>query len=98
MNVSRFCPICQSDVDISSPLVTVTACGHTFHTKCIYEALKYKAKCPLCRSNLGQHISFSSLLFIRCKNTYTGNNWTIGINEEGIPSCSFPYWISSYYA
>jgi hypothetical protein len=43
------CPICLESLKNDR---TTTKCGHTFHKKCIEQALKRNGKCPMCRQQL----------------------------------------------
>lgn len=45
------CAICLDDI-LEMVNVTVTTCGHTFHSSCIFESVKKSADCPLCRHEL----------------------------------------------
>lgn len=44
------CPICFEDMEMVN--ITVTTCGHTFHSHCAFNALMNKTDCPLCRHQL----------------------------------------------
>jgi len=45
------CAICLDDI-LEMVNITVTTCGHTFHSCCIFESVKKSADCPLCRNEL----------------------------------------------
>jgi hypothetical protein len=44
------CSICYEEIKMVN--VTVTRCGHAFHSSCIFNSLNYNAQCPLCRTQL----------------------------------------------
>jgi hypothetical protein len=44
------CAICYEKIDMVN--VTVTTCGHTFHSSCAFKALENKDCCPMCRHQL----------------------------------------------
>lgn len=44
------CPICMDPVGCSD--CCTTACGHTFHSTCIFKNLTNSFACPMCRSEL----------------------------------------------
>lgn len=43
------CPICLSCIESGG---CETECGHTFHSKCIFEAMQRSVSCPICRAAL----------------------------------------------
>ena len=45
------CAICLDDI-LEMVNITVTTCGHTFHSSCMFESIKKSADCPLCRHEL----------------------------------------------
>jgi hypothetical protein len=45
------CAICLDDI-LEMVNITVTTCGHTFHSSCMFESIKKSADCPLCRNEL----------------------------------------------
>lgn len=45
------CSICLDDI-LEMVNITVTTCGHTFHSSCMFESIKKSACCPLCRHEL----------------------------------------------
>ena len=44
------CPICLDSIDMVN--MTVTTCGHVFHSSCIFNSLETTENCPLCRNQL----------------------------------------------
>jgi hypothetical protein len=44
------CPICWEDMNMVN--LTITRCGHTFHSSCLIEANMTLDNCPLCRVQL----------------------------------------------
>jgi len=44
------CPICYEDLKMID--FTVTKCGHTFHSSCVFKALEQNLDCPMCRCQL----------------------------------------------
>ena len=44
------CAICYEDLSMVN--ITVTRCGHTFHSSCVFNALEYGEHCPMCRTQL----------------------------------------------
>jgi len=44
------CPICYEDLKMID--FTVTKCGHTFHSSCVFKALESNLDCPMCRCQL----------------------------------------------
>jgi len=44
------CPICFDSISMVN--VTVTTCGHVFHSSCVFEALDHGDSCPMCRNKL----------------------------------------------
>ena len=44
------CPICYEELKMVN--FTVTRCGHTFHSSCIFNALEMGEDCPMCRTQL----------------------------------------------
>jgi len=44
------CAICYEAIDMVN--VTVTTCGHTFHSSCAFKALEHADCCPMCRHQL----------------------------------------------
>ena len=45
------CPICYTDYKSGDHLKCLS-CDHVFHTPCIEEWLKKKAKCPMCNKEI----------------------------------------------
>ena len=45
-----YCPICYEELKMID--FTVTKCGHTFHSSCVFRALEENAGCPMCRCEL----------------------------------------------
>lgn len=64
------CPICMEDLTDKNK--TTTACGHVFHSSCIFKNMMLRTTCPMCREDLV------------CKsiptNTNTNTNTNININ------------------
>lgn len=44
------CPICYEELKMID--FTVTKCGHTFHSSCVFKALEQNLDCPMCRCQL----------------------------------------------
>lgn len=44
------CAICYEELSMVN--ITVTRCGHTFHSSCVFNALEYGEHCPMCRTQL----------------------------------------------
>jgi hypothetical protein len=44
------CPICYEELKMID--FTVTKCGHTFHSSCMFQALANNLDCPMCRCQL----------------------------------------------
>ena len=44
------CPICFDKLKMID--ITVTKCGHTFHSSCIFKSLDRNVDCPMCRTEL----------------------------------------------
>ena len=44
------CPICFEPLEMVN--LTVTTCGHSFHSSCMFKALQRNDDCPLCRNQL----------------------------------------------
>jgi hypothetical protein len=44
------CPICFEELKMID--ITVTKCGHTFHSSCIFRSLEQNGDCPMCRNTL----------------------------------------------
>lgn len=44
------CPVCYNLLEMRN--LTITRCGHVFHASCLFDSLKRKNKCPMCRGNL----------------------------------------------
>jgi len=44
------CAICYEQIEMVN--VTVTTCGHTFHSSCAFKALENNDCCPMCRHQL----------------------------------------------
>lgn len=47
------CAICL-DLVSKEPSVEIRACKHAFHESCIRESLNHEAKCPVCRTQVGE--------------------------------------------
>ena len=48
------CPICYEQLNMIN--ITVTRCGHTMHSSCIFTALETTDNCPMCRTQLCREI------------------------------------------
>jgi len=44
------CAICFDTIDMVN--VTITTCGHSFHSSCVFKALEMNENCPMCRHQL----------------------------------------------
>ena len=44
------CPICYEDLKMID--FTITKCGHTFHSSCLFKAMEQNLDCPMCRYQL----------------------------------------------
>jgi len=44
------CAICFDTIDMVN--VTITTCGHSFHSSCVFKALEMNENCPMCRHPL----------------------------------------------
>jgi hypothetical protein len=49
MNIG-YCSICLDNFR-ATEMAILRNCGHSFHKKCIYQAIQIKNKCPICRLN-----------------------------------------------
>lgn len=56
------CPICQDDIYLTENEF-ITACGHGFHSECIWVAINNKSICPVCRDELPFIIKYNMTLF-----------------------------------
>ena len=65
------CPICMEDITDKNK--TTTACGHVFHSSCIFKNMMLRTSCPMCREDL---ICKS----IPSSNTNANTNTNININ------------------
>jgi len=45
------CAICQEDYE-DDDMISVVACEHIFHTKCVIEWGQYKPECPVCKKEI----------------------------------------------
>ena len=45
------CAICRDKFELEND-VTELDCGHTLHSNCISEWIKYKSNCPICRAEI----------------------------------------------
>ena len=43
------CSVCQEDIYNQ---LSITKCGHAFHTSCLLKCYQHKSTCPMCRSHL----------------------------------------------
>jgi len=69
------CPICMEDVTDKNK--TTTACGHVFHSSCIFKNMMLRTSCPMCREDL---ICKSIPSSNTNANTNTNTNINININ------------------
>ena len=46
---AKACPICLENME-KGKKAHMLACAHTFHAKCIAEAVKHKKACPVCKT------------------------------------------------
>jgi hypothetical protein len=46
------CPICMSEVDMTTGTHLVTPCDHVFHDECLQQWMEVKMECPSCRAQL----------------------------------------------
>uniref|UniRef100_A0A6C0EJQ6 RING-type domain-containing protein n=1 Tax=viral metagenome TaxID=1070528 RepID=A0A6C0EJQ6_9ZZZZ len=60
------CPICMEDITDKDK--TTTACGHVFHSSCIFKNMMLRTSCPMCREDL------------ICKSIPSSTNTNININ------------------
>jgi len=66
------CPICMEDITDKNK--TTTACGHVFHSSCIFQNMMLRTSCPMCREDLiCKQIPIAS-------NTNSNTNINININ------------------
>jgi len=49
------CAICYEQIEMVN--VTVTTCGHAYHSSCVFKALERSDTCPMCRHQLVSSIS-----------------------------------------
>jgi len=47
------CPICMEKLEMVN--ITITTCGHTFHSSCIFTAIEKSENCPMCRNQLVEY-------------------------------------------
>jgi hypothetical protein len=66
------CPICMEDITDKNK--TTTACGHVFHSSCIFQNMMLRTSCPMCREDLICKSIPSSI------NTNINSNTNININ------------------
>jgi len=51
---------CNDILEQAHKEISVTACGHSFHTDCLFESIKisHERKCPMCRSEISRLCCF----------------------------------------
>lgn len=69
------CPICMEDLTYKNK--TTTACGHVFHSSCIFKNMMLRTTCPMCREDLVCKVIQTNPIPI---NTNTNTNTNININ------------------
>ena len=69
------CPICMED--ITNKNKTTTACGHVFHSSCIFKNMMLRTSCPMCREDLVCKVIPTNPTPI---STSTNSNTNININ------------------
>lgn len=68
------CPICMEDLTDKNK--TTTACGHVFHSSCIFKNMMLRTTCPMCREDL----VCKSIPTNTNSNTNSNTNINININ------------------
>ena len=71
----RLCPICMEDLTDKNK--TTTACGHVFHSSCIFKNMMLRTTCPMCREDL---VCKSVPTPISTNSNTTNTNINININ------------------
>ena len=71
------CPICMEDLTDKNK--TTTACGHVFHSSCIFKNMMLRTTCPMCREDLVCK-SIPTTNTTNNTNTNTNSNTNININ------------------
>lgn len=69
------CPICMEDLTYKNK--TTTACGHVFHSSCIFQNMMLRTTCPMCREDLVCKVIQTNP---SSNNTNTNTNINININ------------------
>ena len=44
------CSVCLGDIDLLDKQVSITNCGHFFHSQCLHDWLAQQSNCPECRT------------------------------------------------
>lgn len=55
------CPICLVNFYEEDFSVILTKCNHMFHHKCIFESIKHKTTCPICREEIINTYNFECI-------------------------------------
>ena len=68
------CAICYEELSMVN--ITVTRCGHTFHSSCVFNALEYGEHCPMCRTQLIE-------LRVENNDAISDSNWDSDSDGDG---------------
>lgn len=63
-NDDSLCSICLCKKEIDSEVFSCKRCKNSFHEDCIYELIKYKSECPICRLQITNKLIFDPELLI----------------------------------
>ena len=63
-NDDNLCSICLCKKEINSKVFSCKRCKNSFHEDCIYELIKYKSECPICRLQIENKLIFNPELLI----------------------------------
>lgn len=74
----RLCPICMEDLTDKNK--TTTACGHVFHSSCIFKNMMLRTTCPMCREDLVCKVIPTNPTPISTNSNTTNTNINININ------------------
>jgi len=70
----EICPICIDEINENeNKNISVTECGHTFHTSCLLNSIKRNNTCPMCRNKLTDPID-ENVTFCLHDNHYISSN------------------------
>ena len=72
------CPICMEDLTDKNK--TTTACGHVFHSSCIFKNMMLRTTCPMCREDLVCKVIPTNPTPISTNSNTTNTNINININ------------------